>query len=97
MQTIENEMSPAPVKVNRVKRVIVVGTSALASAAAMIGPVAAETDINGTITPILSDVIELLPTIIALIISAVPAIIVISVVAFITGFLDSILAKIGIR
>lgn len=61
--------------------------SALLAAPAM----AADFDLNATVGPLLTGVIELIPTIIDLIVAVVPAIIVLAVVGFIVGFLDSIL------
>lgn len=72
----------------RTKAVVALGSVGLAAA-----PVAAATDLNASIGPILDGVIALIPTIIALLIAAIPAIIVISVVAFVTGFLDGIIKQ----
>ena len=84
MQEIANEMNPVkPRKVSLVKRVIVLGGSALAGAGSLVGSVSATTDINASVGPILDSVIALIPTIIALMIAAVPAIIVISIVCII--------------
>jgi hypothetical protein len=52
---------------------------------------AATIDLNGTIGPILDSITELIPSIIGLIVSIVPAIIVMSVVGFIVAFFDKIL------
>lgn len=96
MQEIaNNEMSPAPV--SRVKRVIVLGASALAGAVTLVGPVAADVNLSEEIGPILTGVIALIPTIIDLMVAAVPAIIIISIIAFITGFLDGIIKQLNFR
>lgn len=66
--------------------------SALLSAPAM----AADFDLNATVGPLLTGVIELIPTIIELIVAVIPAIIVLSVVGFIVGFLEQILKMIKV-
>ena len=72
----------------RTKAVVALGGIGLAAA-----PVAASTDLNASIGPILDGVIALLPTIVALMVAAVPAIIVISIIAFVTGFLEGIIKQ----
>lgn len=51
----------------------------------------AEVDLNGTISPILTSITELIPSIVDLVVAVVPAIIVMSVVGFIVAFFDKIL------
>lgn len=59
----------------------------------IIAPASAATlDLNGTIGPILDGVSALIPSIVNLIVSVVPAIIVLAVVGFIVAFLDKILS-----
>jgi hypothetical protein len=53
---------------------------------------AATIDLNGTIGPILDSVIELIPSILGLILAILPVIIVMSVLGFVIGFFDKILA-----
>jgi hypothetical protein len=52
---------------------------------------AASLDINGTVGPILDQVIGIIPNLIDLIVAIVPAIIVLAVVGFIVAFFDKIL------
>ena len=52
------------------------------------------TDLNSSIGPVLDGVILLFPTLLALVISAVPLIIAIGLIGFVLGIFDGILGKI---
>lgn len=60
-------------------------------------PVSAEVDINATLSPILGQITEIIPSLIDLIVGLVPAIIVMSLVAFVIGFLDKILKMMTLK
>lgn len=51
-------------------------------------------DLNGTLEPIVQDVIDLMPVFLDLVIAMVPVIIVLSVVGFLVGFFDKIIGMI---
>ncbi len=93
METVEVSKKPVS-RLAMYRNKILIGLATVGAAAA---PVAAETDINASVAPILEDVIALIPTIISLIIAAVPAIIVLAVVGFIVAFLDQILTMLRIN
>lgn len=57
----------------------------------LVASASAEIDLNGTISPILDSIVELIPGIVNLIVAIVPAIIVLAVVGFIVAFFDKIL------
>jgi hypothetical protein len=52
------------------------------------------TDLNATIGPILDGVIELFPTLLDLILGALPIIIAMAIIGFVLGIFDGILGKI---
>lgn len=52
--------------------------------------------LNESIGPILTSVIELFPSLLALVLAALPIIIAISVIGFILGLFDSIIGKIKV-
>lgn len=68
----------------------------LAGATATLAPLASAATLNESIGPILDSVTELFVPLLALIISAVPLIIAISVIGFITGILAAILTKLHV-
>jgi hypothetical protein len=75
------------VEAHRVE-LVALGSTALVTAAS------ASTDINATITPILNQIVALIPTLVDLIIAIVPAILILAVVGFIVAFFEAILSKI---
>jgi hypothetical protein len=52
------------------------------------------TDINASVGPVLDGVILLLPTLLAMVLAALPIIIALAVVGFVLGLFDGILGKI---
>ena len=75
------------------KALLVVGT---ASATIVQYASAATPTLNESIGPILTSVVELFPSLLALVLAALPIIIAISVIGFILGLFDGILGKIRI-
>lgn len=53
-------------------------------------------DLNGTIGPILDSVVALFPTLLALVLAALPIIIAMALIGFVLGIFDGILSKIKI-
>lgn len=69
---------------------------ALGAAGVTLAPFASAATLNESIGPILQSVTELFVPLLALIISAVPLIVAISMIGFITGILAAILQKLHI-
>lgn len=57
-----------------------------------VAPVSAEIDLNGTLGPIINDIVDLIPDLVNLIVALVPAVLVLSIVGFVIAFLDKILS-----
>ena len=66
-----------------------VGTTALVAA-----PASAEVDLNGTLGPIIQDMVDLIPDIVDLIIAVVPAVLVLIFVGFFRDFFANIVKMI---
>jgi len=73
-------------------KVQIVGLVAGASSLVM-SVSATDYDLNGSIGPILDGVVLLIPSLIALIVGLVPAIIAISVIGLVVGIFDGIIGK----
>jgi hypothetical protein len=67
------------------------------SAGLLVASVSADVDINGTIGPLLDQIVSLIPSIIGLVVALVPAIIIMAIVGFIVAFLDKILAMLTLK
>lgn len=51
-------------------------------------------DLNASLTPVLNGVVTLFPTLLALVIAALPIIIAMALIGFVLGIFDGILSKI---
>lgn len=69
----------------------ILGTAAAGSG--LVAAASASTDINASVGPVLDGVIALLPTLLALVLAALPIIICMMIVGFLTGFFDGIIGK----
>ena len=99
-KTNAGQISPA--RNTTIARMMGIPAFALAFCFALIGltqpaSAAINFDLNGTVGPILDGVSALIPSIVNLIISIVPAIIVLAIVGFILKFLDQILAMLHLK
>ena len=86
-----------PVKTGKWMSVKTAAVGGLATVGVLAAPAAAEVDLNATISPLLTGVTELIPSLIDLIVAVVPAIVVLAIVGFIVGFLDQIIAALKLR